>query len=267
MLTPKKLLIATTLLGVAVGTALGQETRSDKYGLMAKPIEQPIFIKPMPLTDALMSGAMGMRSHYMQFGIELAGRDRLPHPPASPAQPMVSPPPAEQLRSVGGFLGEVFRQVPTYEYEVVSEHTVSIYPRGAKNDPDDVLNLRVPRFDVEGAYAGSILTFPDRFIPELRAKLFPEVPGGPQIHVYVGAVPPGPKVTLHVRDVTVREILNAVSVATEAVDGSGHDDYPCGWIFSPTSSTGEKQPYWGVFLSLPANWRDVVRGPGPPVAR
>jgi hypothetical protein len=127
-----------------------------------------------------------------------------------------------------------------------------------KEDPNDVLNLRIPQFDVDGEHAGTILGFPTMFIPELRAKLAPPTPGQQQLFMYIGPVPPGPTVTLHLRDVTVREILNAVTVATEKPEGDGDDDYPFCWMYRTRTETGEKKPYWGVFFSLPPHWRELI---------
>jgi len=240
------------LLTVALATAMAtaQTPASDKFGVMKKLIEAPVVTGRRTFTQALGDGAIAMRSHFLTFGIELADGDY-------PEERMVM---SSQPRggTVGEFLEDIFRQVPTYEYEVVSEHTVSVYPRGAKEDPNDILNLRIPRFDVDGEDAGVVLVFPQQFIAELRAKLAPPTPGQDQIFVYSGPVSPGPKVTLHLRDMTVREILNAVTVATENPKGNGRDDYPCSWIYRTRTHTGEVKPNWGAFFSLPPNWRELV---------
>jgi hypothetical protein len=237
-------------LALAMTTALAQPAAPEKFDLMKKPIEGLMVTGRMTFSQALKDGARAMRSHFMTFGVELADGDY-------PEERMVisSPP---RGGTIGEFLEDVFRQVPTYEYEVVSEHTVSVYPRGAKQDPSNILNLKIPRFDVDSEDAGPILAFPQQFIAELRAKLAPPTPGQDQIFVYSGPVSPGPKVTLHLRDVTVREILNAVTVATEIPKGNGRDDYPCSWIYRTRTHTGEVKPNWGAFFSLPPNWRELV---------
>jgi hypothetical protein len=237
-------------LALAMTTALAQPAAPDKFGLMKKRIEAPMVTGRRTFTQALRDGAIAMRSHYLTFGIELADGDY-------PEERMVisSPPPGG---TVGEFLQDLFRQVPTYEYEVVSEHAVSVYPRGAKEDPNDILNLRIPRFDVDGEDAGVVLVFPQQFIAELRAKLAPPTQGQDQLFMYIGPVSPGPKVTLHLRDVTVREILNAVTVATENPKGDGPDDSPCSWIYRTRTHTGEVKPNWGTLFSLPPNWKELV---------
>jgi hypothetical protein len=229
---------------------MAQTTGADRFGVMSKRIEAPMVTGRMPFTSALKGGAIAMRSHFLTFGIELADGD-FPWEPT-----VVAIPP--QGGTVGEFLSDIFRQVPAYEYEVISEHLVSVYPRGAKENANDILNLRVPRFDVDGVHAGTILAFPDMLSPELRAKLFPATSGKQQIFLYTGPVPLGPKVTLHLRDMTLREILNAVAVATEHPKGDGPDDAPYGWIYRTRIRTGERKPYFGTVWSLPPGWRDLV---------
>lgn len=244
-------LLAFVQFSVATAAAMAQAPPPGKLGVMQTLIEAPILTHRMKLTEAIMNGAKAMRRDYMVFGIELAPGDY-------PTEPMVIPtPPVDG--TVGEYLRDILRQVPMYEYEAISEHMVTVYPRGAKEDPNDVLNLRVPRFDVDSARAGTILGFPALFIQELRSRISPKTPGQEQIIVFAGPVPPGPEVTLHLRDLTVRDILNAVSVATEHPQGSSDNDYPFGWIYRTSTETGEKKPYWGVTLSLPPNWRDLVR--------
>ena len=251
-----------TALLAMVAVCLAQTAAPGEHGLLEKRIDGPILgANRLPFTEALKAGAMGMRSHFADFGIELADADH-------PVQPtvLVSPPADGTL---GAFLRGVFRQMPGYEYEAVSEHLISVYPKGAKDDPNDLLNVKAPQFDVDNAQAGPILGFPDLFIPELHAKVSPVQPGQPQqIAIYVGPVAVGPKVTVHLRNVTVREILNAVAVATESPRDNGKDDAPYGWIYRTTTKTGEHRPYWGVFASWPPNWRDLVfPSKQPPKAR
>jgi len=237
-------------MALAVGMTAAQPAAPDQFGLMKKPIEGLMVTGRMTFSRALSDGARAMRSHFLTFGIELTVVDYPDGPMVISSQPRGG--------TVGEFLRDLFRQAPTYEYEVISEHTVSVYPKGAKEDPNDILNLRIPRFDVDDQDAGPILGFPDMFIPELQAKLFPPTPGQDQLFQYIGGVVPGPKVTLHLRDVTVREILNAVTVATENPKGDGRDDYPVSWRCRTGTMTGEVKPRCGAFHSLPPNAKELV---------
>jgi hypothetical protein len=65
-----------------------------------------------------------------------------------------------------------------------------------------------------------------------------------------------PGVTLQLRNVTVREILNAVAEATEKFP---HSFYPLGWayLFEPSSSPVSKDQHsWRALSSAPRNWKD-----------
>ena len=234
----------------------GQHSRPEDSRLLDKPIEAAVrTIGKGSLKDMLWMGAAHMRSDYMTFGIEFAGDEAV--------QPRVLGDVAAGTH-VRDFLAGIFRQVPQYDYEVISSHLVSIYPTGAKDDTKDPLNLAVARFDIENAKAGNVLAFPVQFIPELRAALYPETSQHPRVFVYAGSVVPGPAVTVHLTNVTVREILNAVSIATESATG---DDYPLGWTYRSAASLAEKGPRFGVFVSLPQDWKDAVHPKQEPMGR
>ena len=129
----------------------------------------------------------------------------------------------------------------------------------------DPLNLKVKRFDVKGARAGAILTWPERFIPELNDRNRTRSPKGEKtnhIDIYVGPVAGGPAITLHLRNVTVREILNSVSEATEK---TASKQTPLGWAYSPPSKSAPGKAaveYWRLLETLPSNWLEQLHGRG-----
>ena len=171
MRTINSVLLSAIPLVLAATVGMAQPAAPDKYGLLSERIDGLMVMggKKVVLTEALKTGAMAMRSDFVIFGIELADADY-------PTEPRVVPvPPAGG--TVGEFLEDIFRQVPAYEYEAISGHMVSVYPRGAKENPEDILNLKVPKFDVDDVHAGSVLGLPVLAIPELRAKVFPATPG------------------------------------------------------------------------------------------
>ena len=57
-------------------------------------------------------------------------------------------------------LRQIMTQIPGYEYELVSEHMINIYPIGAKRDSKDLLNTPVPQFDAISVDPTQILTSP-----------------------------------------------------------------------------------------------------------
>jgi hypothetical protein len=170
--------------------------------------------------------------------------------------------------TLGVALREVIAQLPPYEMEVVSDHLIDLRPKGAKEDPGNILSLRVPTFDTASTAAYGILDAPRDFIPELNQALRPKPePGKQVIELYSGGYHGGPAVTLHLKNVTVRDILNAASVATEQSFGEHKPDAPRGWIFAfdPNPPSGESRYSWRSFFCLPSYWHLGVReGEKPP---
>jgi len=232
-----------------ISCADAQPTQAEKSALLGRHLGPTTSARIVPLTEAFTRIGGAMRDHFVVFGIELASADGLVEPAVTPN---IGP-----GTTVGQAVATVLDQVPHYTYEVVSTHLISVYPSAAKQDPNSVLNTVISRFDVEGIRAGDILPAPFLYIPELRKRLFPPTEGKQQIFTYVGAGGVGPKVTLHLQNVTVREILNAVAIATEK---GGEGQAPLGWIYRPIR-TGWKAPRWGLFYSLPPNWKDLLEPP------
>jgi hypothetical protein len=159
-------------------------------------------------------------------------------------------------------LREILAQLPPYEMEVVSEHLINLRPKGAKEDPDNILNLRVRTFEAVSTAAYGILDAPRDFIPELNQALRPKPePGKQVIELYSGGYHGGPLVTLHLRNVTVRDILNATSVATEPSFDDHKPDAPRGWIcvFNPAPPAGNSKYSFRTLFALPSYWHLGVR--------
>ncbi|MFQ5664111.1 MAG: hypothetical protein ACE5HL_09780 [Terriglobia bacterium] len=201
------------------------------------------------LTEALAEVGVRVREGYVLFGIEVhlkEGKEptvRLELEPGS---------------TLGDALRQIFRQLPNYRFEIAGERLINIYPVGAKEDPDDILNVHVARFDVVDEQPSSLLSRPKDFIPELKDRLTPERTGPPRPSGYFGVVPTGtgPTVTVHLRNVTVRQILNAV---TEAMEEFPPDYMPVGWVYSfegdPASPIGGEHS-WMFHWSVPSSWKE-----------
>lgn len=157
---------------------------------------------------------------------------------------------------LGSTLHSVLDQIDGYGMEVVSDHFVNVYPRRFRGDAADVLNLRVPSFNLVNTRAGAILAGPERFIPVLKDRLtLPLEPGKQRLDLYVlGLNQSGPVVTLQLCYITVRQILNAVSKATE---GYGPPDIPLGWAYlsEPDPKSNVPVHSWKPLYSLPRDWR------------
>lgn len=223
---------------------LGNE-RAELLNLRLQP--GPPSQEKIPLSDAL--GHLGglVSGGYVLFGSEIILKDG-----KEPTVTLEIKPGAD----LGSALRGVLDQLDGYGMEVVSGHLVNIYPRRFRDDPADALSLRVPSFSVASKRAGAILAAPERFVPELKERLTPALePGMHRLELYVVALnQSGPLVTLQLQDVTVRQILNAVSKATEGYDPP---DMPLGWayLFEPDPSSNVPKHSWKPLYSLPRDWR------------
>ncbi len=203
----------------------------------------------VPLTQALGVVGTYVQEGYVLFGLELHSKDG--------QEPLVTVnlPPGSHFEDG---LRQIMSQIPGYEYEVISAHMVNIYPAGAKKDPVDLLNTPVPRFDAVNVDPAQVLTRPTDFIPELAARLRPKMSAYPQPSGTAGSVfedPNAPKSSLHLKDTTVRQILNAASEAMEQFPPSLQ---PIGWTYlfepDPASPIGGKHS-WAFLFSAPRNWK------------
>ncbi|HEV2247600.1 MAG TPA: hypothetical protein VGW37_13175 [Terriglobia bacterium] len=208
----------------------------------------PIVRSKIPLTRALSEVATRLEGGYVLFGVQVRLTDG--------NEPSVNlDVPAET--TLGAVLQDVLRQLPGYRLELVSQHLANIYPAGAKNDPNDALNLRIDRFDVSDRPPDVIMNLPAMFMPALAERLAqrksgPPLPVEPPTEWLEGV---GPKVTLHLHDLTVREILNRVSEASEELPAKY---LPVGWVASlspdPALATGWAYSF-RLFTTVPSEWK------------
>lgn len=238
---------------IAVST-LSVIARAKEAALLRVPkLALPLSGENVPLTLALQELGNRIRGGYVLFGVEVQKINGL--------EPTVKLS-TDTGATLGDALRQITKQLPGYQFEVVSEHLINFYPTSARSDPANPLNKRVPRFDVNSQRAGLILSWPERFIPELSG---PEAhaskngsSSGLHIDLFVGAVAIGTVVTLHLRDVSVRQILNAVS---EVTDAHPEVDTPLGWEYSyqPPSAPGQESVRaWRLLMTLPTDWHQQM---------
>lgn len=243
-----KLLRYATLLLLG-GLVLSAEVpdKADQARLLRLPL-LPVQVtkEGIPLTRALSDLGIHVRNGYVLFGVEvhlIGGKEPTVNLRLEPGS------------NLGDSLLQIFNQLPAYRFQMVGEHLINVFPAAAKKDPHNVLNLLVDHFDVANQQPGSILSRPEDFIPELEQLLTlkRKRTGPPQPSGYGGVrmLGTGPAVTLHLKNVTVRQVLNAV---TEATENSPPNYSPLGWIYTfqrdPTSSIGAKHS-WTVHWSVP----------------
>jgi Tfp pilus assembly protein PilP len=196
----------------------------------------------------------------------LIGFEQVPHREGEKRAPI-------SLKIDAGTLGNVVQRLcqadPRYEYQVVESPVgqpklkgfmIEVRPRGAVNNPADILNMRVGDYEVDSniTAAGAISRI-SQDAPELREYLERKAEEWAQrkgTHSgEIGAIMSGnmvpPRFTLRLRDVTVRQILDAISLKSieiyreePDVDSRGMrgKPYPTGWrynfVINPDASTG-----------------------------
>lgn len=200
----------------------------------------------LALSQALGTIGADVQGGYVLFGVELHTKDG--------NEPLVSVnlPPGSHLRDG---VRQIMVQIPGYEYKLVSEHMINIYPSGAERDPKDLLNTPVPQFDAISVDPIQILTTPSEYIPELEARLQPRTSAQPYGYGGVRTRSKVPAVTLHLKNTTVREILNA---ASEAMEEFPPQYPPVGWAYllqpDPSLPAGGKHS-WMFIFSASNNWK------------
>ncbi len=156
--------IVLTAIALSPGTEGYGQQREQARALLRMPIG-PVRAPNgrIPLPEALKAvGASLLDGNYAIFGLEMRLKDG--------KEPTVKLK-FERRGTLVEVLEQIMLQLPDYEIEFPSGHLVTIYPKGADEDPEDVLNLRVARFHVDGERAGTIFTQPGRFMPELQGRL------------------------------------------------------------------------------------------------
>ncbi len=236
-----RLILAVGLLASSAQPGGGQET-----GLLDLPMVERQGWKSVALSNILGEVGSSVRGGYVLFALE----ETLDNG----KEPTISLHEVRPGMTLGDSLREILPQLPDYEMEIVSDHLIGLRPFKAKQDPDNILNLRVASFDMVSKPAYAILDGPHVVIPELKQTLAPKPgPGEQVIELYFGGYHGGPPITLHLKNVTVREILNAAAVASEPFAPS---QKPRGWFyaFDPDPPEGPPRHSWKSFLSLPADW-------------
>jgi hypothetical protein len=209
----------------------------------------------LPLTDALASIGSRVEGGYGLFGVEVRLKEG--------KEPEVTLP-RESGSNLGTALREVLAQIPDCDMQVIAPRLIEVLPRGAKDDPNDPLNIQVAGFSVTNKLATAILDGPDRLIPELQAALSAGQPRPTNgIEVYSRPyTPPAMRITLHLQGVTVRQSLDAVVLATEQILA---DDQPYGWVYLVNSddTPGLPKHTFKLHVSVPGNWRKYRSSGGP----
>lgn len=140
--------------------------------------------------------------------------------------------------TVGQVLDSIVSQDPRYAYEVIDSRLIHVFPHRAKQDPRDLLNVRVRNLKIPERQYDILLKYPQYFIPELQQEI--EHRSGTS--GYAGSTMGGvdlPKVGVSLESGTVRDALNRIAQKTEEFAKLP----PAGWIY--TFRTDESSPLGG----------------------
>lgn len=134
-----------------------------------------------------------------------------------------------------------------YTYCVAVGEVIHICPRGAKSDPDDLLNTKVRKFSASGVPYDQLLQYPNYHIAELGAELLRRSRAGGVAGSELSSTGV-PGVTVEVQNATVRDILNQISL--QAAKVAKPQVAPPGWVYTfrvdKTVPLGG-HPRWSLF--------------------
>lgn len=157
----------------------------------------------------------------------------------------------QEPTTVGQILEEIIRQDPRYSYDVVNEHLIHVYPRGAKGDPDDLLNIRVTRLQISSVEYEDLIKNIRVYIPELEREILRRVIPKGQIGGVLRISKSGvgyPRLSLVVENTTVRDILNRIAQQTQLF--RDREPGPTGWVYTfqiNELAPGGGHPRWELF--------------------
>jgi hypothetical protein len=204
----------------------------------------PLTFDNAPLTSAL--GRIGVslgEGEFVLFGVEVIVEDGQ-EPLVTARIPAGSP--------LNDALTQVVQAVPGYTFAAVSPHLVNVFPRIADSDPEDLLNLQVPKLELVGVSPSNFLSNPARFVPELKAALSRGRQAGCEIGPGLSDKAPG--ITISLRDLTLRQAMNRVSEASIS-SAQRNQGLAFGWVYLRETFPSAAHPA--------DSWRvhDAWRGP------
>ena len=167
--------------------------------------------------------------------------------------------------TVRDILDQLCEADPRYDYEVIDNVLINVFPKEARNYEGNLLNIEIRRFSVHGKHTPRGVVVAIRgYAPELRNYLFQK---RSEYYARKGVTPPGvpghgfssrgmsPQFDLELENMTVREILNAVVLYSLKLyrerppNPNGWRPPPTSWIYKftlkPDDPTGlEGIPRW-----------------------
>ncbi len=249
------------------GLHAGQDENSS-IGLIAGS-QAPLLsvaVKSFTVENANMAEALlALRSSDVDHIV--IGFERLPHS-ASEQGGSISI--ALTNATVGQVIQRLCQADARYEYDVIEGKMLAVHPQNSATEPDDLLNIQVRDYKLDANIgADQAIEHIDQDAPELRTFLREKLdewtrrtgkslgfPGS----IMSGNMP-APRLTLHLHDVTVRQILDAISLKSIEMFQQGPayspkgmplKTAPTGWEYDftidPDAPTGlGGYPKWTAF--------------------
>jgi len=168
--------------------------------------------------------------------------------------------------TVGEILDSLCQQDPRYTYQIVKGLLIHVYPKNGMSDPAGLLSIRISRFSVEGKMPpAAIIQRIGELAPELASHMSNKrgeyyarrgpLPGSPGSNVSGNM---DLQVSIHLENMSVREILNEVVLYSQRLnsqtppDWTGNKIPPTSWTYdfvvdsaAPTGLGGT--PRWQAF--------------------
>jgi len=227
--------------------------------------EKTVLLEPVEsfrVENSTMEAALGTLRQ-TDFARILIGFEKIAHRQGEKVEPLSL---SMSNSTVGQILDQLCEKSGGYTYDIVDSRIIHVYPAHAQSDPVGLLDLKISEFLVEGNMlpAALIVRIPD-LAPELASYL-----GAKKSEYYArhniaraspGAIGRGnmdPKVNLHLRNMTVREILNAIVLYSVQLrnqtppDAHGYKLPTASWtyefVIDPNAPTGlGGTPRWIAF--------------------
>ena len=192
-------------------------------------------VESFDVQNSTMDEALRALRQY-DFGNILIGFEKIAHREGERTESLSL---SAKSATVGEILDQLCQQTKQYRYEIIEGDVIYVHPADAESDPPGLLDIKISDFAVRGKMVpAAIIVRISELAPELNTYLAGKkweydsrrgiLPGS------AGAIGHGnmdPEVNLYLRNMTVREILNATVVYGVRL----RDETPADW-------TGNKPP-------------------------
>lgn len=238
----EKIVTRMLVFSLVVAAALGPgPTGRAAQNLQEAPLRLKVSsyeVRDASIVDALRRLQLKVGPESLIFGLEVAPFSE------APASNLTL---TLQGATVKDVLDGIILQDPRYTYEVIDSRLIHVFPREARTDPSNLLNIRVKRFRVSDAPYDRVLKYPQYHIAELEVELMRRSKAGGYVASMMGGAD-APRISLDLQDVTVRDVLNRIAQKTEKFPGPLFG--PTGWIYTfrvDTSVPLGGHPCWDLF--------------------